>query len=71
MYLLSQVWWYLLLAFLLGALVGYFVWRLCSRPMIEQRYERSRKDLTERLALLETERALAAGGPDVGKKRPH
>ena len=71
MYLLSQVWWYLLLAFLLGVTVGYLVWRLCSRPMIEARYERSRNDLTERLAWLETERALAAGGPDVGKTRSH
>ena len=68
MYLLSQVWWYLLLAFLLGALIGYLLWRVCSRPMIEARYERSRNDLTARLALLEAERAT---GPDVGKKRPN
>lgn len=56
MYLLSQVWWYLLLAFLLGALLGYWVWRLCSRPMLESRFERSRADMVSRMALLEDER---------------
>jgi uncharacterized membrane-anchored protein YhcB (DUF1043 family) len=71
MYLLSQIWFYLLLAFLVGVSVGYMIWRMCSRPMIESRYERSRNDLTSRLALLEAERADFGGGPDVGKKRHH
>lgn len=68
MYLLSQIWWYLLLAFLLGALVGYLLWRLCSRPMIESRYERSRKDLASRLATLETERAQYADAVESAKR---
>jgi predicted flap endonuclease-1-like 5' DNA nuclease len=64
MYLLSHLWWYLLLAFSLGALIGYFLWRLCSRPMLESRYERSRKDLSWRLHNLEEERAnfVSTGG---------
>jgi predicted flap endonuclease-1-like 5' DNA nuclease len=57
MYLLSHLWWYLLLAFSLGALIGYALWRFCSRPMLESRYERSRKDLNWRLQNLEEERA--------------
>ena len=67
MYLLSQIWWYLLLAFLLGALVGYLLWRVCNRPMLESRFERSRKDMASRLSLLEDERAKFTGdGRDAG-----
>ncbi len=67
MYLLSHLWWYLLLAFSLGALIGYLLWRVCSRPMIESRYERSRKDLNWRLHNLEEERAnFASAGNDDG-----
>ena len=67
MYLLSQIWWYLLLAFLLGALVGYLLWRICNRPMLESRFERSRKDMASRLSLLEDERAKFTGdGRDAG-----
>ncbi|MEQ1671608.1 MAG: hypothetical protein ABL893_12170 [Hyphomicrobium sp.] len=69
MYILSQVWWYLLLAFLLGALTGYLIWRVCSKPMLESRFERSRKDMAARLELLEAERAQWVGGPDVGKHK--
>ncbi|NOT69978.1 MAG: hypothetical protein HOP09_01465 [Hyphomicrobium sp.] len=69
MYILSQVWWYLLLAFLLGALTGYLIWRVCSKPMLESRFERSRKDMAARLELLEAERAQWVGGPDVGKRK--
>ena len=68
MYLLSQIWWYLLLAFLLGALIGYLLWRLCSRPMIESRYERSRKDMAARLATLEAERAHYADAVESAKR---
>ncbi|MBK9078807.1 MAG: hypothetical protein IPL91_06575 [Hyphomicrobium sp.] len=62
MYLLTQVWWYLLLAFLLGALIGYLLWRMCSRPMLEARFEQSRKAMADRLALLEEEHARLAAG---------
>lgn len=65
MYLLSQLWWYLLLAFLVGVLVGYWIWRMCSRPMLESRFERSRSDMASRLSLLEDERASYTGG-DTG-----
>ena len=57
MYLISQLWWYLLLAFLLGALIGYLLWRACNRPLIESRLVRSRNDLLSRVALLEEERS--------------
>jgi predicted flap endonuclease-1-like 5' DNA nuclease len=75
MYLLTQIWWSLLLAFLLGATVGYLLWRICSRPMLESRFERSRTDMASRLSLLEDERANfmadehAAGGDEVDKLR--
>ena len=55
MYLVSQIWLLLILSFLLGALIGYFIWRLCARPMLENRYERSRKEMNTRLGLMETE----------------
>lgn len=69
MYILSQVWWYLLLAFLLGALIGYLLWRVCSKPMLESRFERSRQDMAARLVALEAERAQWVGGPDTGKRK--
>lgn len=67
MYLLSQVWCYLLLAFLFGVLIGYFVWRVCSLPAIEARFARSRKEMSDRLSQLEAERAPSAGEPDTGR----
>ncbi|MBR2536693.1 MAG: hypothetical protein IKE66_11535 [Hyphomicrobium sp.] len=71
MYLLAQIWWYLLIAFLLGVLIGYFIWRFCSRPALEARVAQSRKDMADRLALLEAERAAFAAGPDTGHSRKH
>ena len=56
MYLISQMWWYLLLAFLLGAFIGYLLWRICNRPLLESRFERSRKELLDRIAVLESGR---------------
>lgn len=70
MYILTQVWWYLLLAFLLGAAVGFFIWRVCSRPMLESRFERSRKDMADRLAFLEAERDQYAGAATGKELRP-
>lgn len=61
MYLISQLWSYLALAFLLGALLGYLLWRWCGRPRIESQYERQRKDLISRLGLLEEERNKFTG----------
>ncbi|HPG89184.1 MAG TPA: hypothetical protein PLD46_05990 [Hyphomicrobium sp.] len=69
MYLLTQIWWYLLLAFLLGALVGYLVWRVCSRPMLEARFAQSRQDMAARLALLEGERARFANATAPGNNK--
>lgn len=69
MYLLTQVWWYLLLAFVLGVLIGYWIWRLCSRPMLEARLELSRKDMADRLEMLENERARFAGAAGPGNAK--
>lgn len=71
MYLITQVWWFLLIAFLLGVLIGYFVWRVCSRPALEARFELSRKDMADRLTLLEAERAAVVSEPDTGRVRKH
>lgn len=69
MYLLSQVWCYLLIAFLLGVLIGYFIWRVCSLPAIEARFARSRKEMSDRLSQLEADRATRKGEPDTGNGR--
>ena len=61
MYLISQLWSYLALAFLLGALLGYLLWRWCGRPRLESQYDRQRKDLTARLGLMEQERSKFTG----------
>ena len=56
MYLISQLWWCLLLAFLLGALVGYVLWRSCGRRRLQASYERQKKHLDRRIVSLEHER---------------
>lgn len=61
MYLISQMWWYLLLAFLLGAFIGYMLWRTCNRPLLEAGFERSKKELLDRIAVLEGGSAGRAG----------
>lgn len=71
MYLLTQIWWYLLIAFLLGVLIGYFIWRVCSRPALEARFAQSHKDMADRLALLEAERAKIFSEPNIGQGRKY
>ena len=61
MYLISQLWWFLLLAFLLGTLLGYLLWRACGRRRIETHFERSNKELVTRLGALEQERSRFSG----------
>lgn len=56
MYLIAQLWWYLLVAFLLGALIGYIVWRACGRGRLQSSHERTRHELSARIAALEQER---------------
>lgn len=70
MYLISQLWWYLTLAFLLGALIGYLLWRMCNRPLLESRFERSRHEMASRLRALEAEagRPPAASGDSEAAK---
>lgn len=74
MYLVSQMWWLLLLAFLLGALLGYVMWRACGRRRLQASYERDHKDLQARLTALEHERdrfsaaALDAERESIGLK---
>lgn len=60
MYLLSQLWWYLTLAFLLGALLGFLFWRACSRPLLETRFARTKRALNDRIGLLESQSAVVA-----------
>ena len=67
MYLISQLWWYLTLAFLLGALIGYLLWRICNRPLLESRFERSRRDMVARLKALEADAAREPQTPDHGE----
>lgn len=56
MYLVAQIWWCLLLAFLLGAFVGYILWRACGLRNMQAAYERRSKDLSQRVTTLEHER---------------
>lgn len=72
MYLISQLWWYLTLAFLLGALIGYLLWRACGRKRLESQFDRARRDLTSRIHTLEGERsnfASAAVDSETGAAR--
>ena len=57
MYLVQQLWWFLLRAFLLGALLGYLMWRTCGQRHVQSTYQRQLKDASERIASLEKERA--------------
>jgi hypothetical protein len=63
MYVLNQIWPLLLGIFLLGVLVGYFVWRFCGRPYWEEKVRLAQetlaartRDVDRRLAELEAER---------------
>lgn len=56
MYLIAQLWWYLLVAFLLGALIGYVVWRACGRGRLQSSHDRTRHELGARISALEQER---------------
>lgn len=69
MYLIAQIWWCLLLAFLLGALAGYVLWRACGRRNMLAGFERQKKDLTQRLTGLEHERdRFSAAALDAEKE---
>lgn len=56
MYLIQQMWWFLLLAFLLGTLLGYVLWRSCGRRHVQAGYERQHKEASARILALEKER---------------
>ncbi len=53
MYLLAQIWWLLLLAFLLGSLIGYVVWRACGVPRLSSEGATGRRGLQDRIEALE------------------
>ena len=61
MYLLAQIWSLLLLAFVLGLVFGFVVWRSCGRADLAAVYERQCKDLKRRLASAELERDRFSG----------
>ena len=48
MYLMAQLWFLLLIAFLLGALCGCLIWRACGVRRIAADYERARQGLMVR-----------------------
>lgn len=56
MYLVAQLWWLLLMAFLFGAFIGYIMWKACGRPRVEEQYKRENRELTGRIVALEQER---------------
>lgn len=82
MYLVAQLWWLLLMAFIFGAFIGYVVWKACGRPRVEEQYRRESKELTGRIvaleqerdrisaAALEAEREIARLKPGAGKITP-
>lgn len=51
MYLIAQLWWYLLLAFLLGAVLGYLLWRFCGRRAMEHRFSAAAQAQSSKLQL--------------------
>ena len=56
MYLVSQLWLSLILAFLLGALLGYMMWRACGRRYMQAGYDRQSREMSARITALERER---------------
>jgi len=78
MFLIGQIWQALLLAFGLGLLTGYLVWRLCSRPQLEARHARAKAAMTAQIGQL---KALLREGqartepprdrPAAAKPEPH
>jgi hypothetical protein len=69
MYLVAKFWWYLLLAYLLGALFGYILWRACGLRRLQAGYERMRHELTERVGALEHERSqFSAAAVDIERE---
>ncbi len=57
MYLLAQICWLLLLAFLLGSLVGYVVWFACGVPRLRSEGATGRRELQDRIEALEKDNA--------------
>lgn len=55
MYLIAQIWWLLLIAFYIGALGGYLVWRACSRPRLESQFTSERLELQNQIERQEHE----------------
>ena len=56
MYLLAQIWFFLLLAFLSGLALGYVLWRSCGRSHLVAGHQAQLQDLKRRLAAAELER---------------
>jgi NADH-quinone oxidoreductase subunit E len=54
-YLVLQIWWLLLLAFLLGAIFGYLIWRACALPRLKSEGAVETAQLEDRVRGLETQ----------------
>lgn len=60
MYLTLQIWWLLVLAFLLGALFGYLIWRACASPRLKSQSGLARAEFEDRIRNLETQNVRLA-----------
>lgn len=68
MYLIGQIWWLLLIAFFIGALAGYLVWRGCARPRLESRFAREKLELADQVRHLERKLNSETAAPSAAPR---